>query len=327
MKELVTVIIPVYQVEEYLEDCIKSIICQTYSKLEIILVDDGSTDGSAIICDRYKEKDARIRVVHKANGGLSSARNVGIDICKGKYVTFVDSDDVVADVMIEEMLNIAKQEHADVVKVGVIRKNNYSENIAIPKNYMAYSGNEAVSLIFKSNSQIICGCGKLFTREVIGNIRFPDGRYYEDEYFTPRIYLNARKVVLSDSEYYFYMQRKNDSILRGKMTEKKVKDAIWISRDRIELFRSLGRKKLEREAIVDYYYKFKHLLNQKCEMDFCERRSTKEYLLTIETEYKKAHPFLYCVLQTKGFCYSLIKSFSSSKRKRNKSRRGAQGGR
>lgn len=313
MNELVTVIIPVYQVEKYLEDCIKSVVSQTYSQLEIILVDDGSTDKSAMICDWYAKRDARIKVIHKNNGGLSSARNAGLDVCKGKYVTFIDSDDVVANVMIEEMLNLAKQEHADIVKIGVIRKNNYSENITIPKGYSTYSGDEALSLIFKSNSQIICGCGKLFTREVVGDIRFPVGRYYEDEYFVPRIYFNAKKIVLSDSEYYFYMQRENDSIMRGRMTEKKVKDSIWISRDRIELFHSRGRRKLERDATIDYYYKIRNLLNRVCAMDFCARRGTEEYLLALENEYKKAHPFLYLTLYVKSCLCSLIRNSACSK--------------
>lgn len=313
MNDLVTVIIPVYQVEEYLEDCIKSIISQTYSELEIILVDDGSTDNSPQICDQYAQMDSRIKVIHKTNGGLSSARNAGIDICTGKYVTFVDSDDVVADVMIEEMLNLANQEHAEIVKIGVIRKNNYSENIAIPKDYATYSGDGALSLLFRSNSQIVCGCGKLFTREVIGDIRFPIGRYYEDEYFTPRMYLRAKRVVLSESEYYFYMQRDNDSILRGKITDKKVRDSIWISLDRIELFHSLGKNKLEQDATIDYYYKIEHLLSRIYEMEFCERKEIEKYLINLKCEYKKNHPFLYCSLHIKGYLYAQIKKFAHSR--------------
>ena len=310
MNDLVTVIIPVYQVEKYLEDCIKSIIRQTYGELEIILVDDGSTDNSPQICDQYAQMDSRIKVIHKANGGLSSARNAGIDICTGKYVTFVDSDDVVADVMIEEMLNLANQEHAEIVKIGVIRKNNYSENIAIPKDYATYSGDGALSLLFRSNSQIVCGCGKLFTREVIGNIRFPIDRYYEDEYFTPRMYLRAKRVVLSESEYYFYMQRNNDSILRGKITDKKVRDSVWISLDRIELFHSLGKNKLEQDAIIDYYYKIEHLLSRIYEMELCERKEIENYLINLKCEYKKNHPCLYCSLHIKGYLYAQIKKFA-----------------
>lgn len=310
MNDLVTVIIPVYQVEEYLEDCIKSIIRQTYGELEIILVDDGSTDNSPQICDQYAQMDSRIKVIHKTNGGLSSARNAGIDICTGKYVTFVDSDDVVADVMIEEMLNLANQEHAEIVKIGVIRKNNYSENIAIPKDYATYSGDGALSLLFRSNSQIVCGCGKLFTREVIGDIRFPIDRYYEDEYFTPRMYLRAKRVVLSESEYYFYMQRDNDSILRGKITDKKVRDSIWISLDRIELFHSIGKNKLEQDATIDYYYKIEHLLSRIYEMEFYERKEIEKYLINLKCEYKKNHPFLYCLLHIKGYLYAQIKKFA-----------------
>ena len=313
MNELVTVIIPVYQIEEYLEDCIKSVVCQTYSELEIILVDDGSTDNSPQICDQYAQMDSRIKVIHKTNGGLSSARNAGVDICTGKYVTFVDSDDVVADVMIEEMLNLANQEHADIVKIGVIRKINYSENIAIPKDYATYSGDGALSLLFRSNSQIVCGCGKLFTREVIGDIRFPIGRYYEDEYFTPRMYLRAKRVVLSDSEYYFYMQRDNDSILRGKITDKKVRDSIWISLDRIELFQSLGKKKLERDATIDYYYKIEGLLSKVYKMECCEREKTEEYLFQLKHKYWMEHPFLYCLLHIKRYLYAKIKKFAHSR--------------
>ena len=103
MNDLISVIIPVYNVEKYLEECVLSVINQTYSNLEIILVDDGSTDGSGLLCDQYKDRDSRIKVIHKKNGGLSDARNVALEICNGQYISFVDSDDYVSEAFIEIM--------------------------------------------------------------------------------------------------------------------------------------------------------------------------------------------------------------------------------
>lgn len=307
MKELVSIIIPVYQVEKYLADCIRSVICQTYSTLEIILVDDGSTDNSSWICDQFAQLDSRIKVIHKCNGGLSSARNAGIDICTGEFITFIDSDDVVADVMIGEMVYLAKKEDADVVKIGVIRKNKYSDAVAIAKSYKTYTGKEALTLLFHSNSQIITGCGKLFTKKVIGDLRFPVGRYFEDEYFTPRIYLRAKRVVLCDSEYYFYMQRSNDSIMRGNITDKKIQDSIWVSIDRIDLFSAYGNCRLVREATMDYYYKIEHLLIRIQGDNNGARHEIKDYLIKLKSDFKTEHFWLYKLLNIKKSLYLLYK--------------------
>ncbi|MGM9600094.1 MAG: glycosyltransferase family 2 protein [Faecousia sp.] len=307
MNPLVSIIIPVYQTEEYLADCLNSVMNQSYKETEIIVIDDGSTDGSPKICDDFALLDSRIKVIHKENEGLSSARNAGIEVCKGEYVTFVDSDDVIADIMVEEMVTVALQENADIVKMGVIRKKDYSENIPIKKEHFTYKGNEALKLIFKSNSQIICGCGKLFHRDVIGEVRFPLGRYYEDEYFTPRMYSRARKVVLSDSEYYFYMQRDNDSILRGKLTEKKITDSLWVSRDRIEFFKSLNMPGLVKEAKVDYYYKIASFLDKLKSMDNFNSTTTEGSLLRLKREFIRDNFLLYVAIRTKGIVYHLIK--------------------
>ena len=118
-KGLVTVIVPVFNVEEYLEKCIKSIICQTYSKLEIIIVDDGSTDNSPKICDKWSLVDKRIQVIHKENGGLSDARNTALKIAKGNYISFVDSDDWLDQYFVETLLKILIEENADIAECGV----------------------------------------------------------------------------------------------------------------------------------------------------------------------------------------------------------------
>ena len=293
MRPTVSVVIPVYQVCEYLSDCLNSIIHQSYKELEIIVVDDGSDDGSETICDLYALRDSRIHVIHQANGGLSAARNTGIDASHGDYITFVDSDDVVSANMIAEMIDLAVKEDADVVKIGVIRKNSYAECNEILKEYTVHTGFEALHLLFNSNSQIVCGCGKLFRASTIADTRFPAGRYYEDEYFVPRIYAKSKKVVLSDSELYYYMQRENDSILRGLFTPKKALDSLWISQDRLSFFSSLEDSALLREATIDYYYKIQSLLVRTDTTGDPSLASVYVELMNQRRAFARNHSFLF----------------------------------
>lgn len=309
MNPLVTVIVPVYQSKEYLSGCLDSVIEQTYTLLEIIVVDDGSTDGSSEICDEYSLKDNRIKVIHQKNGGLSSARNAGIDICSGEYITFVDSDDIIADCMISSMVNMAQKEHADIVKIGVIRKYAYSECKPVEKKYEVFSNKTILHKIYSTNSQTICGCGKLFKKSVIGNIRFPVGKYYEDEFFVPKVYARSKKVVMSDSEYYFYMQRDNDSIMRGKINDKKVEDSLWITEERIESFRKLNDNSLVIKAVSDYYYKIQVLYKVSIENGLT---NCIELLRVKKKEFKREHLMIYACIKVKQLLYKIFKFLKGS---------------
>lgn len=260
MEPLVSVIIPVYRTEEYLAECVESVLAQSYGNLEIILVDDGSPDGAPALCDAYALRDPRIRVIHKKNGGLSDARNAGKAVATGAYLTFLDSDDIWARETVEHMVSLAQKEDAQVVKIGVIRKYAPEECITVLKDYTVTTGLGALERVFWDNSQIITTCGKLFDAELFRGLDFPLGLYYEDEYTTPRIYTRAKTVVLSDSELYFYMQRENESILRGALNEKRIRDSVFVTEDRIEFLRSAGLEQLIGQAVRDHYLKLIKLI-------------------------------------------------------------------
>ncbi len=259
MDPLVSVIVPIYRVELYLALCVESVLKQTYTNLEIILVDDGSPDQCPALCDAYIQQDDRVKVIHKENGGLSDARNVGVANASGAYVTFVDGDDVLAPEAIETMVHLAMTEQADVVKICLERKNPGEPLISTAGPHEVISGVEALKRIYTSKPQIISACGKLFRTALFKTIQFPVGRFYEDEYTTPRLYHAADRVVLSESVQYFYMQWNNESIMRTALTEKKIIDALFVSKDRIEFFKTMGQKRLARKAMADYYIKLQRL--------------------------------------------------------------------
>lgn len=216
MKPLVSIIVPVYKVEPYLRRCIDSIVNQTYTNLEIILVDDGSPDGCPQICDEYAAKDNRIVVIHKENGGLSDARNAGLDICNGEYISFVDSDDWVANTYIEIMLNAIVRNNAEIAVSNFIRVNQTFE-LKITSNNIydieILTPIQAVKKLWSPQSiTFIISCAKLTKRSLFNNIRFPKGIIHEDEYTTYKLLYYSPKTVFLDIPLYCYFQR-SDSIM------------------------------------------------------------------------------------------------------------------
>ena len=219
---LVSVIIPVYKVEPYLRRCLDSIVGQTYRNLEIILVDDGSPDGCPAICDEYAAKDSRIVVVHKENGGLSDARNAGLDIAKGEYISFIDSDDWVADIYIEALWKALEFHHAELA-VGNYHKTAVSY---IPKIAdFSYENCEVLTPIqatgklwSKLTVTFVTSWGKLIKTSLLKDIRFPKGLIHEDEYTTYKILYHSPKTVFLDLPLYLYFQR-TDSITGVPVSE------------------------------------------------------------------------------------------------------------
>lgn len=212
LQPLVTVIVPVYKVENYLGRCVRSIINQTYTNLEIYLVDDGSPDRCPSMCDEFAKQDSRVRVIHKKNGGLSSARNAGIDASKGEYIIFVDSDDYIEADFIEAMIICAVSGKFDIVICGI---NKIVEGKIIPdaqeNGIRDYSGKEALAALLKDEYITSHSCNKLFTKEVIGSNCYPEGRAYEDLAAMPYIFLGANRVMKIDRKLYNYCIRE-DSI-------------------------------------------------------------------------------------------------------------------
>lgn len=207
MENKVSIIIPVYNVEKYLEQCVNSILAQTYKNLEIILVDDGSPDNCPQICDDFAAKDQRIKVIHKKNGGLSSARNAGLDVATGEYVMFIDSDDFIDNNTVEELLAVKENCNADIVCYGMYHKHN--DNISIIKNTVSKNNIEIYDnftalrrLLMRT---IDCSsCNKLYSKEIIGDSRFKEGRNNEDNPFLFELYQKHANIAYTNKVYYYY---------------------------------------------------------------------------------------------------------------------------
>lgn len=214
MKELISVIVPVYNVEKYLEKCLNSIMYQTYSNLEILLIDDGSTDQSGRICNKYAKKDKRIKVIHKANTGLADSRNVGLKMATGQLVGFVDSDDYIEFNMFEMLYHILQKYNADIAVCGVEAVDENGKSLQHSKSkgsICVLDSKEAViSLLEGSISTIFCN--KLCKKELFDEIKFPSGKIMEDLATFYRVLDKADKIVISQEVKYYYVQRKGSLI-------------------------------------------------------------------------------------------------------------------
>lgn len=222
--KLVSVIIPVYKVEKYLDKCVQSVVEQSYGNLEIILVDDGSPDGCPAMCDNWAKRDDRIKVVHKANGGLSDARNAGLDVATGEYVTFLDSDDWVAKNFVETCLENTIKYDSDVtcIKYKIVYTRGNYESGGTGEVKLFDKKDDIISLIWADNNAVFhIAWGKLYKKSIFNGLRFKVGRINEDEFICPHILHRANKYVYIDKEMLFYYQRP-DSIMHGKFTRKRL---------------------------------------------------------------------------------------------------------
>ena len=240
--EKVSVIVPIYNVEKYLEKCINSIISQTYSNIEIILVNDGSTDSSELICKKYENTDKRIRYYKKENGGLSSARNYGIDRAKGDYLVFVDSDDYISKEMINILLNVAISNNADIVECDFLEffENSKIEDSNIDRTIdnKCYSSYEAISSLICNTGITPIAWNKIYKRQMFNQLRYKEGIYHEDEELIVKLLSRANNICKIDVPLYFYMIR-NGSITNSKFNKKHL-DIIEIMEDRIQTLKKLN---------------------------------------------------------------------------------------
>ena len=211
MKPLVSIIIPVYNVEKYLDKCITSVVNQTYTNLEIILIDDGSPDNCPAICDQWQAKDNRIKVIHNENGGLSHARNEGLKIATGEFIGFVDSDDWIEPNMYELLLTALLETDADIAVCNFQvepKKNKVVQNSIELTEQRLYSSEEALERLLKKQGKIcFCVWNKLYRRNRIINILFPEGKLYEDILWTVKAIGNSKTIVCINSVLYHYLQR------------------------------------------------------------------------------------------------------------------------
>ena len=228
MKPIVSIIVPIYNVEEYLYKCINSVLNQTFKNFELILVNDGSTDNSGKICDEYKKKDDRIKVIHQENGGVSSARNTGIKNAKGMFIGFVDPDDWIYPDMFEKLYNNIIENNADISICKHCREIN---GISNSKTYNSHEiiktmdNKEAMHELFKGNLYRFALWNKLYKKECFENVSFPNGRIHEDLSTSYKIFSNANYIVFTDYVGYVYVKRV-DSILTTRFNEKRLQAFI-----------------------------------------------------------------------------------------------------
>lgn len=245
MKKKITVVVPVYNISNYLERCIESIIKQTYKKLEIILVDDGSTDNSGLICDKYTKKSKRVKVIHKKHGGLSDARNTGIDMATGEYITFVDGDDYIASDMIEFLYESLEQNDADISTC--LFQSFYDEETILDiddnTEYVCLNS-EALEKMLYQNECTTSAWGKLYKTSLFDDIKYPKGKICEDLDTAYLLFSKANKVVINTAEKYFYSQRE-DSIINYDFNPKRIdalefakKETDYIIKNHLEIFKS-----------------------------------------------------------------------------------------
>lgn len=253
---LISIIVPVYDMEKYLDRCMNSIWQQTYKNLEIILVDDGSTDNSPKMCDDYAKKDSRIKVVHKENGGLSDARNAGLAVATGSYIGYVDSDDWIEPDMYESMYKACVEHDA---QVAVCR---YSQ---VYKDHVIRGGNGKVTAFSKeellrtyigdNDDYIIYNSvwSKLFAREIVEGVQFPKGRNSEDIMYTTKAFCKADRGVYIDKCLYDYVLDRDGSIMNVKRGERMFQDELPFWREHIVYIRENVSQEIGDFAAYHYY--------------------------------------------------------------------------
>lgn len=256
-----SIIVPIYNVEKYLSRCIESILNQTFKDFELILVNDSSTDNCKEICEKYKRMDSRIIVANKKNGGVSSARNLGIDISKGDYIGFVDSDDFIDVHMYEILLNTINAYDSDIVICDYYKVNEYdikkyekmkSNNKDI--NVENINNIDAIERIITRDIKIVVAWNKIYKRSLFDNLRYKEGVICEDEFLAHRIFYKCNKVSIINQKLYYYIQRKG-SIINSPFSSKDF-DKIYAIKDRVDF---LNEKKITNlidkaeKSFMDYF--------------------------------------------------------------------------
>ncbi|MBQ6773509.1 MAG: glycosyltransferase [Synergistaceae bacterium] len=303
-KPLISVIIPVYKVEKYLDKCIMSVVNQTYSNLEIILVDDGSPDNCPKMCDDWAERDSRIRVIHKENGGQASAKNAGIDIMRGELVGFIDSDDYIAPEMFERLYEVLTENDADLSNCDIlsIRDNgdgSISQEIYFePFSDQVLSREQALTELANDNlGKLNILVSKLYKSSIFKTLRFTVGVNHEDDLIIHRILGECKRIAITSEAMYFYVRRKDSTM--GEIQQHNF---------------HLGSFKGLRDAFIDRY----HYLNDLGMPETAEFVIPKIYALLI-TNLRKVNYIKYRYEMNKALP-EVLRALIMSKSLRNKYR-------
>lgn len=293
-RELISVIIPIYNVEKYLKECIDSILNQTYKNIEIILVDDGSTDNSPNICDEYTQKDTRVITIHQKNQGVSSARNKGLEASKGNYIFWIDSDDYVKEDCIEKLYNLLKKYDSDIsicdYTQGSDRDYVFVDNEVKEEVYDSFTG---LNNIYKNHHYsfiMAASWAKLIKKSLYKDLKYPVAKIFEDIYLSHHLISKCNKISYTNEVMYYYYQWP-ESILGKKLYKAKL-DYLGAFKERIHFFENLNYKELQEKARHQYLHalmwefsRAKDILHDKEMVKNIVKEYRKYY--TLGTENKK----------------------------------------
>lgn len=283
---LISVIVPIYNVEKYLSQCVNSLINQTYKNLEIILVDDGSLDNSGKICDEFSEIDSRIIVIHKENNGLSSARNAGLKIAKGNFIGFVDSDDWLDENMYEILFKLIKDNDSDISCCKFFKTADSEEKVPVIDNEIIQSFNNIDGLNnFYTDlyTQTVVAWNKLYKRNLFDNVTYPTGKIHEDEGTTYKLFYKANKITYTNKPLYYYRTTPN-SITTRKFNKKRL-DIIDVYDEKIKFIRSINNSAIYSKTLKWYLFT---LIN--CYFECSDNMENNEkYLASIKNKISETY--------------------------------------
>lgn len=319
MSECISVIIPVYNVEKFLDRCMESVVNQTYKNIEIILVDDGSTDSSGTKCDEWEKKDSRVIVIHKENSGLSGARNSGLERASGKYVLFIDSDDCVNKDICHKLHGMLTENEADIA-IGSPCK--FSEKVpedGSSEDCRVVDGKFALEQISREYKWVVAW-GKLYKREIIGDMRFPEGKLHEDEFVIHELYYKCNKVAYTDDVLYYYFY--NEDSITGKKFSARRMDVFEALRNRLAFYEQRNEEKLFRITIIEMIemmVSYAKLMDKRDDKDVLEKmkkdckslflKYKRAYGITL-WKYPKVYAFVYPALTWLTWIVRGIKKYS-----------------
>ena len=288
---LVSIVVPVFKVEQYLSRCVDSILNQTFKDFELILVDDGSPDKCGQMCDEYAKTDNRIHVIHKKNGGLSDARNAGIEWCiensNSEWVTFIDSDDWIHPKYLEVLYKSAIRHNSSISVCGNKKTDRFLPFDDI--NDFEVSNMSTAKLFSEYHLEAVVAWGKLYKKEYFADVRYPLGRIHEDEFVTYKLLFQNKTISFVNLPLYFYYENAQ-SIMHSKWSVRKL-DIIYAFKQQYEFFKKFNNEQLYIEAVERYTWE---LIDQYVNVNDCVDLENKEkYIKFIRHELRKC-------LKTKG---------------------------
>lgn len=308
----ISIIVPIYRIADYIQRCVLSLTSQDYENIEILLIDDGSPDNCGKICDEISKKDKRIKVFHKENGGLSDARNYGLENSVGDYVLFIDGDDYINSDACSSLLSDATKFDADIV-TGHANLLKQTESMDILENgiknnfeyHKVYSGKEYILKCLKTTDLRVEVWRSLYKREFLieNNLKFQKGITHEDEEFTPRALLKAKKVVLSDNWFYNYDNSRENSIMNSSdLNFNRAYDIINIHKALLPIYKGISERELRRRLEDNLCWKY---LDCVCKYKLVEKKDFKPARLqTLKNAYtlKRRIKALVFAISPKLYC-------------------------